>query len=48
MIYLLPYPDLNFVYVRMNFKRMGGGWILSNYQYTSETQALFPGDIRPE
>jgi hypothetical protein len=48
LVYLYPYSDLTFLYVRYTFKRMGDGWILSNYDFKTETQNLSPPDYLSE
>jgi hypothetical protein len=42
IVYLLPYSDNSFLYLRFNFKRTGTGWILANFWYKTETQEIFP------
>jgi len=42
IVYVLPYTDIDFLYLRFNFKRMGKGWIMANFLYKTETQEIFP------
>jgi hypothetical protein len=40
--------DVGFVYFRFNYKQTGSGWVLANFNYTSETNELFPPALNIE
>ncbi len=40
--------DVGFVYFRFNYKQTGSGWVLAHFNYTSETNELFPPGLNIE
>lgn len=40
--------EVGFVYFRFNYKQAGSGWILANFNFTTETTELFPPGMNIE